>query len=186
MNEDLLGYNEMVEQAMRSVVRKALERAAKGGLPGNHHFYITFRTDHPDVMIPRRLSEQYQEEMTIVLQHQFWGLQPDDEGFDVELSFNRRHEHLRIPYAALITFADPSVNFGLQFHVEVEDDDHIVAHTAEAASDEKGPGRGDMEIAEDSEDRPVSDDDTDAEDDDTDNPAENGGNVVTLDFTRKK
>lgn len=180
MNEDLLGYNEMVEQAMRSVVRRALERAAKGGLPGNHHFYITFKTDHPDVMIPNRLSSQYPEEMTIVLQHQFWGLQPDDEGFDVELSFNRQHEHLRIPYAALITFADPSVNFGLQFHVEVEEAT-IAADHPEAASDEKGPTREEMEA-----DLP------DASDTDTDDPPADDDdesrtdNVVTLDFTRKK
>ncbi len=177
MNEDLLGYNEMVEQAMRSVVRKALERAAKGGLPGNHHFYITFKTDHPDVMIPNRLVDQYPEEMTIVLQHQFWGLQPDDEGFDVELSFNRQHEHLRIPYAALITFADPSVNFGLQFHVEVEEDAIATEHP-EAASDEKGPTQAQMEAGmtdnDPDEDPPEGDDDSRTD------------NVVTLDFTRKK
>ena len=175
MNEDLLGYNEMVEHAMRSVVRKALDRAAKGGLPGNHHFYITFRTDHPDVMIPPRLAEQYSDEMTIVLQHQFWGLQPDDEGFDVELSFNRQHEHLRIPYAALITFADPSVNFGLQFHVEVSDEPMPSSHP-EAASDEKGPSPDALETSNESD--AVSDDQ--AEDD---APSDN---VVTLDFTRKK
>ena len=177
MNEDLLGYNEMVGQAMRSVVRKALERAAKGGLPGNHHFYITFRTDHPDVMIPNRLSEQYPEDMTIVLQHQFWGLRPDNEGFDVELSFNRRHEHLRIPYAALITFADPSVNFGLQFHVEVEDD-RIAADQPEAASDEKGPTRKEMERS--ASDRPAPDEADEAQ------IGDGADNVVTLDFTRKK
>lgn len=180
MNEDLLGYNEMVEQAMRSVVRKALERAAKGGLPGTHHFYITFRTDHPDVMIPTRLTEQYPEEMTIVLQHQFWGLQPDDEGFDVELSFNRQHEHLRIPYAALITFADPSVNFGLQFHVEVEDDP-IAADQPEAASDEKGPSREEMEGDAHSADPDAPGAPT-ADEEDTGRT----DNVVTLDFTRKK
>jgi len=184
MNEDLLGYNDMVEHAMRSVVRKALERAAKGGLPGNHHFYITFRTDHADVMIPSRLMDQYPEEMTIVLQHQFWGLQPDDDGFDVELSFNQKHEHLRIPYSALVTFADPSVNFGLQFHVEV-DEDELTTEQPEAASDEKGPTREEMEQSAESIGSEESDAETgedtpdDGEDDRTDN-------VVTLDFTRKK
>lgn len=179
MNEDLLGYNEMVERAMRSVVRQALERAAKGGLPGNHHFYITFRTEHPDVLLPNRLHDQYPEEMTIVLQHQFWGLQPDEEGFDVELSFNRQHEHLRIPYAALITFADPSVNFGLQFHVEVEEDALVTDHPI-AASDEKGP------MATNSDDGPEPQEHTDAPPSDDIPPEENGGNVVQLDFTRKK
>lgn len=178
MNEDLLGYNEMVEQAMRSVVRKALERAAKGGLPGNHHFYITFKTDHADVMIPQRLCDQYPEEMTIVLQHQFWGLQPDDEGFDVELSFNRQHEHLRIPYAALITFADPSVNFGLQFHVEVEEDAITTEHP-EAASDEKGPTQEEMDAGS------AENVDEDAPDGEGEGDQRND-NVVTLDFTRKK
>lgn len=178
MNEDLLGYNEMVEQAMRSVVRKALDRAAKGGLPGNHHFYITFRTEHPDVLIPNRLKAQYPEEMTIVLQHQFWGLQPDDEGFDVELSFNRQHEHLRIPYAALVTFADPSVNFGLQFHVEVEEDQMSVDHP-EAASDEKGPSREEMNAAQTGTGDAGTDGDAEDEEGRTDN-------VDTLDFTRKK
>ncbi len=171
MNDDLLGYNEMVERAMRSVVRQALDRATRGGLPGNHHFYITFRTDHPETLIPNRLKEQYPEEMTIVLQHQFWGLHPDDEGFDVELSFNRKHEHLRIPYDALITFADPSVNFGLQFHVEVEDDESdILAPTA--ASDEKGP------LLNNSEDEPGAELDGDQ--------PEPTDNVVTLDAFRKK
>jgi hypothetical protein len=173
MSEDLLGYNEMVETAMRSVVRQALERAAKGGLPGNHHFYITFRTDHPDVMIPDRLRAQYQEEMTIVLQHQFWGLIADDEGFDVELSFNKIHEHLRIPYDSLITFADPSVNFGLQFHVEM--DEAPSRASPPAASDEKGPNAPDLEEAAD--DQGGAADDPDKED---------GDNVVTLDAFRKK
>ncbi|MEQ8603331.1 MAG: ClpXP protease specificity-enhancing factor SspB [Marivibrio sp.] len=171
MSEDLLGYNEMVETAMRSVVRQALERAAKGGLPGNHHFYVTFRTDHPDVMIPDRLRQQYPEEMTIVLQHQFWGLVADDEGFDVELSFNKIHEHLRIPYDSLITFADPSVNFGLQFHVEM--DEAPSRASPPAASDEKGPNAPEADDAPEE----AAADDPDKED---------GDNVVTLDAFRKK
>lgn len=174
MSEDLLGYNEMVETAMRSVVRQALERAAKGGLPGNHHFYITFRTDHPDVMIPDRLRAQYPEEMTIVLQHQFWGLVADDEGFDVELSFNKIHEHLRIPYDSLITFADPSVNFGLQFHVEV--DEAPSRASPPAASDEKGPNAPPEDL--------TMDDETPA--DEGEAAKEEGDNVVTLDAFRKK
>ncbi|MEQ8442384.1 MAG: ClpXP protease specificity-enhancing factor SspB [Alphaproteobacteria bacterium] len=185
MNEDLLGYNDMVEHAMRSVVRKALERAAKGGLPGNHHFYITFRTDHPDVMIPSRLMDQYPEEMTIVLQHQFWGLQPDDDGFDVELSFNQKHEHLRIPYSALVTFADPSVNFGLQFHVEV-DEDELTAEQPEAASDEKGPTREEMAEGSDKASAADAGEKADAEDAEDGSEEERNDNVVTLDFTRKK
>lgn len=139
MADDLLGYNEMVERAMRSVVREALSRAGRDGLPGNHHFYITFRTDHPDVEMPDRLREKYPEEMTIVLQHQFWGLKSDEEGFDVELSFNQQQEHLRIPFDSLITFADPSVNFGLQFHVDPEGFPSETGEDRPVASDETGP-----------------------------------------------
>ncbi len=122
MNEDLLGYNAMVETAMRSVVRQALDKAAETGLPNDHHFYITFETTNPDVIIPDSLRKRYPEEMTIVLQHQFWALKTDDDGFSVELSFNNNSEYLRIPFAALITFADPSVNFGLQFHNDSDND----------------------------------------------------------------
>jgi len=174
MSEDLLGYNEMVETAMRSVVRQALDRAAKGGLPGNHHFYITFRTEHPDVLIPDRLRQQYPDEMTIVLQHQFWGLVADDEGFDIELSFNKRQEHLRIAYDSLITFADPSVNFGLQFHVEMEDAPS--RDSPPAASDEKGPGVLEADTPEDIADDVAGEAEGDAD----------GDNVVTLDAFRKK
>ena len=95
MSHDLLGYNEMVERAMRSVVRQALNHAAEQGLPGNHHFYVTFSTDHPDIVLPDILREQYPHEMTIVLQHQFWGLETDEDGFEVTLSFNKRQERLR-------------------------------------------------------------------------------------------
>lgn len=181
MTEDLLGYNDMVERAMRSVVREALSRAALHGLPGNHHFYITFRTDHPDVQLPVRLKERYPDEMTIVLQHQFWGLLSDEEGFDVELSFNQRHEHLRIPFDALITFADPSVNFGLQFHVDPESFPGGEAQRGPIASDETGPF--------DSSGRLVEERDTgDAGLPSGDNPdgGDNGAKVVTLDAFRKK
>ena len=98
MTQDLLGYNEMVERAMRSVVRQALTHAAENGLPGNHHFYVTFNTDHPDVGMPDHLRQQYPSEMTIVLQHQFWGLEIDEDGFEVTLSFNKQPERLRIPF----------------------------------------------------------------------------------------
>ena len=117
MSEDLLGYNVMVENAMRVVVREALERANKDGLPGKHHFYITFMTNYPGVKIPLYLKERYPEEMTIVIQNQFWNLATSDSEFRVELAFNGKPEKLTIPFAALMTFADPSVNFGLQFHV---------------------------------------------------------------------
>lgn len=110
-----LRYDKMVEGALRGVVREALTQAATHGLPGNHHFYLTFRTNHPATSIPDYLREQYPSEMTIVLQYQYYDLEVDDEGFGVTLSFNNIRERLTVPFAAITTFADPSVNFALQF-----------------------------------------------------------------------
>lgn len=115
MSTDYMNYSKMVEDALRLVAREALERVAALGLPGNHHFYISFRTAAPGVQIPPYLRERYPEEMTIVLQHQFHGLEVGAEDFSVTLSFNRTPERLTIPYAAMTSFADPSVQFGLQF-----------------------------------------------------------------------
>lgn len=122
MNQDELRYDRLVETALRSVVRQALDVAAPDAMPGDHHFYLTFRTRAPGVSIPDFLLEQYPEEMTIVLQHQFWGLKTDDEHFEVTLSFNNRPADLSIPFAALTAFIDPSVKFGLQFNAEGEGD----------------------------------------------------------------
>ena len=115
----LLDYNQLVETALRGAVRDALKRVAEFGLPGNHHFYVTFRTDQAGVDIPEYLHERYPEEMTIVLQHQYWGLEAHEDWFQVTLSFNKVPEKLVIPYAALTAFADPSVQFGLQFKASV-------------------------------------------------------------------
>ncbi len=118
MARDSLHYDKMVETALRGVVRQALASVVDQGLPGNHHFYLTFRTNHPDVDIADRLHAQYPQEMTIVLQHQFWGLEVTDEYFVVNLSFSNVPERLKVPYAALVSFVDPSVKFGLQFQVQ--------------------------------------------------------------------
>jgi hypothetical protein len=111
-------YPEMVETALRGVMREALMRAAREGLPGDHHFYVTFRTRAPGVAIAKHLLTKYPDEMTIVLQHQFRGLEVRDDAFSVSLSFHSRSERLTIPFAAVTTFADPSVNFGLQFEAQ--------------------------------------------------------------------
>ena len=111
----MLRYDRMVEQALRGVVREALAIAASKGLPGAHHFYITFRTRLPDVVVPDYLAERYPDEITIVLEHQFWDLEITEEGFSVTLSFQNKPEHLNVPFAAITAFADPSVKFGLQF-----------------------------------------------------------------------
>ena len=105
----------MVERALRGVLREALGYVAEQGLPGEHHLYITFRTDHPEVDIPDRLRERYPSEMTIVLQYQFWGLEVSQDGFAVTLTFSDVPERLVVPFDAVIAFADPSVRFGLQF-----------------------------------------------------------------------
>jgi uncharacterized protein len=115
--ESLLPYEDWTEAAMREVVVRALSYAAENGMPGEHHFYITFRTDHPGVVIPPRLRAQYPQEMTIVLQHQFWDLRVDTETrlINVGLSFGGVPSTLLIPLGAVIAFADPYVRYGMQF-----------------------------------------------------------------------
>jgi uncharacterized protein len=117
MVQDLFQYEKMVETALRGVAREALARAARDGLRGGHHFYVTFRTGAPGVVLPPPLLIKYPEEMTIVLQHQYWGLEVGDLAFSVTLSFSGRMERLNVPFTAITTFADPSVKFGLQFEV---------------------------------------------------------------------
>jgi hypothetical protein len=114
-----LPYDAWTEDALRAVAVRALEHAAQHGLPGEHHFYITFRTDQPGVVIPARLRAKYPQEMTIVLQHQFWDLTVDQNPlrFSVGLSFGGVSSTLVIPFAALTGFADPHVRFGLRFSV---------------------------------------------------------------------
>lgn len=115
MSEEGLRYDYWVEESLRQVVRLALQHVVKEGLPGDHHFYITFLTDHPGVEIASRLKERYSQEMTIVLQHRFWDLEVEEEHFSVMLTFNEIAEKLIIPFSAVVAFADPSVPFGLQF-----------------------------------------------------------------------
>ena len=117
MAQDLFQYDKMVERALRGVVRDALRRASREGLRSAHHFYIGFDTRMPGVDIPEQLRARYPEEMTIVLQHQFWDLEIGDDSFSVTLSFDKQLERLTIPLAAVRGFADPSVNFALEFAV---------------------------------------------------------------------
>ncbi len=117
MAQDLFHYEKMVEGALRGVVRDALQRVAKEGLKSAHHFYIGFATTAPGVVIPDHLRARYPQEMTIILQHQFWDLDVSERGFAVTLSFQQKPERLEIPFAAVRSFADPSVNFALEFAV---------------------------------------------------------------------
>ena len=115
MAVDHIRYDLLTQDAMRGVVRRVLRDAAAKGLAGEHHFFISFATRAPGVKLSPRLRAQYAEEMTIVLQHQFWDLTVADELFEVGLSFNGIPERLNVPFAAIKGFFDPSVNFGLQF-----------------------------------------------------------------------
>ena len=114
--DSLIPYDEIVQDALRSVVRRVLDRIdAEGGLPGSHHFYIAFRTRYPGVEMPKHLMERYPEEMTIVIQHRYWDLAIDDHKFTIGLSFNQVPAKLVIPFDAVTGFVDPAVNFALQF-----------------------------------------------------------------------
>jgi hypothetical protein len=115
---EYLNYKAMVEDALRGVVRAALEQIVESGLRANHQLYVSFNTGHPGVVVADYLRDKSPKEMTIVLQHQFWNLDLSDDGFDVTLSFNKVPERLTVPFAALTGFADPGVQFGLQFQAD--------------------------------------------------------------------
>jgi uncharacterized protein len=121
MPEDLMRYDQLAQNALKGVVREALRRVEKSGLPGEHHFYIQFNTKYPGVNIGARLAERYPREMTVVLQHQFFNLQVTEERFQVELSFDNIPERLIVPFASVKGFLDPAVQFGLQFEVVHEE-----------------------------------------------------------------
>lgn len=119
MVQDLIRYDILAQDALRGVIRKVLMEVNKAGLPGNHHFFITFLTEAPGVRISSRLKEKYPEQMTIVLQHQYWDLVVTDQLFEVGLSFGEIAEKLVIPFSAIRGFYDPSVNFELEFDVSI-------------------------------------------------------------------
>lgn len=128
MADDLIGYDHLMQDALRGVVRAALQNAASArGLPGKHHFYITFRTHAAGVMIPEHLAQRYPDEMTIVLEHQFWDLEVYPDYFRVILKFSGQPHPIVIPFAALTRFYDPSVKFGLQFEQAPLDEPRMAA-----------------------------------------------------------
>ncbi len=130
MSKDVLRYDLMVQDALKGVVRKILAEAGRDGLPGDHHFYVTFRTGAPGVRVSQRLRDKHPDEMTIVLQHQFWDLSVSEHAFEVGLSFSNVPERLLIPFDAITTFFDPSVQFGLKF--ETQDTEGSSANDAAA------------------------------------------------------
>lgn len=139
MAKDIIRYDLLMQDAMRGVMRKVLNDVAESGyLPGDHHFTISFRTGAPGVTISRRLAEQWPQELTIILQHQYSNLEVDDEGFGVTLSFRSIPEHLYVPFSAVTGFFDPAVEFGVRFE-EVED--------AEEETEEEAPAVGPSLVA---------------------------------------
>jgi hypothetical protein len=114
-SKDWIGYQTLVDRAFRAVVREALQHVGKGGMMGNHHFYINYDTQAPGVVISDALRSQHPVDLTIVIQNQFWDLKVFDDAFEVGLSFNKMPEVLRIPFAAIKQFSDPSQKFGFQF-----------------------------------------------------------------------
>lgn len=154
--DSLIPYDEIVQEALRAVVGRVLgEVEATGTLPGEHHFYITFKTAAPGVDIPKHLSERFPDEMTIVIQNRFWDLKVGEDGFEVGLSFNQSPARLVIPFAAITGFVDPAVNFALQFQAQAEE----APQEHEEAENDHPPAP---------------------------QPAGDGSNVVSVDFSRKK
>lgn len=136
----------MVQQALRFVVKESLKYVERNGLPGNHHFYITFRTDRSDVEMPDYLRQKHPEEITIVLQHQFWDLRIEETYFRVSLSFNDHQEALKVPYDALVSFMDPSEKFGLQFTPASGPplEPFELGDNGSSNGDKKGPNKGNV------------------------------------------
>ena len=140
MAEDHLRYDILAQEALRGVVRKVLAEVSRTGLPGEHHFFISFATRAPGVRISEELLKQYDKEMTIVLQNQYWDLKVTESAFEVGLSFNGQPEILVIPFSAIKGFFDPSVQFGLQFDPATasRDDEETAADAATAAAAQEG------------------------------------------------
>ena len=182
MTDETLRYDIWVEEALRSVIKKTLVTVAERGLPGDHHFYISFMTQDKGVMIPGRLRAQHPNDMTIVLQYQYDDLQADEDTFSVSLSFGGVKERLVIPYASVISFADPSVNFALQLKMlpmdEENDDEDGEAYDAEHL-DYFDAARRDAHASATS---GASDENGNDDDDDETKT----GEVITLDAFRKK
>lgn len=145
MTMETIDYPGMIDSAMRGVVREALIHVDKFGLPGEHHFFISFQTNYPGVSISPQLKSRYPEEITIVVQHQYWDLKITDTQFSIMLSFNNIPEKLVVPFDALTAFADPSIKFGLQFHgkriapVGVEKEEQVACPATGRTGHEKPP-----------------------------------------------
>lgn len=170
MSEDLIRYDVLAQEALRGLVRKVLSEVAQTGLPGEHHFFITFDTRHQGVRISSRLRAQYPSEMTVVLQHQFWDLAVTDSTFEVGLSFNGVPERLLVPFAAVTAFVDPHASFGLKFDTPVDAD----ALPADASDETEAPSSAPAAVTEQASEAAAEEADS------------AGAAVVSLDAFRKK
>ncbi|SDE91682.1 hypothetical protein SAMN04488567_2929 [Limimaricola pyoseonensis] len=141
-----IDYGNLMHRAMRGLIQEVLARVAEEGLPGKHHFFITFDTMHPDVEIADWLSDRYPGEMTIVLQHWFDNLAVTDEGFSVTLNFGDSPEGLYIPYDAIRTFVDPSVEFGLRFETQEDEDTEEAPMQEMAEPEDDEPKKGEAQV----------------------------------------
>ncbi|MEX0298962.1 MAG: SspB family protein [Kordiimonas sp.] len=179
MADSYIDYDAKVQEALRQVVRSVLIDTEKDGLQGEHHFYVAFKTQAEGVNIPAHLVSRFPDEMTIVIQHKFWGLQIHDDYFEIGLSFNQKPEHLVVPFDAIVGFVDPSVQFALQFH----DEGDITDAPEEDAEVENFPAVENEAPAANSEE-PVKG----AEEKEQPVTKEKGGsdNIVTLDAFRRK
>ena len=192
MADDLIRYDVLAQEALRGVVRKVMAEVAQTGLPDEHHFFITFDTNFPGVRISSRLAAQYPEEMTVVMQHQFWDLTVTDTMFEIGLSFNGVAEQLVVPFKAITAFVDPHASFGLKFDAEaaIADAGAPEGEAAGAAGDANGEAEGRVTgSANDS--APVSEGTVVANDTAEDSTVKDGAvkdsaDVVSLDAFRKK
>lgn len=170
MGQDHIRYDILAQDALRSVIRKVLtEVAATGHLPGDHHFFITFLTGAPGVRISQHLKAKYAEQMTIVVQHQFWDLKVTETQFEIGLSFSDTPEKLVIPFNAIRGFYDPSVNFELEFDVAAADEDEGAEITAYPITQPDKPAEADADTTKSGDDG-----------------KKEGGSVISLDSFRKK
>jgi hypothetical protein len=181
MSTDLIRYDLLAQEALRGVVRRVLQDVVRTGVPGEHHFYISFNTEFPGVRISPRLREKYPEEMTVILQHQFWDLVVTDHGFEVGLSFSNVPEKLYVPFDSITGFFDPSVKFGLKFEPLNQAGDE---KSEKAALAPREIPRGAGTEPEESPPTKKKADKNAAKEDDA--PSEEGAQIVSLDKFRKK
>lgn len=189
MPTDYIRYDLLVQDALRSVVRKVLGDAARNGLPGEHHFNITFKTQAPGVVIPAVMRDRYPEEMAIILQHEFWDLSVTPDVFEVSLNFSRKPERLTVPFDAITAFSDPSVPFGFKLDPRLPSSEAKAAPAAKpalaakpaalAATPAKAPAPVAAESADAASEKPAK---KPAEKDSEGAPAK----VVSIDAFRKK